>query len=511
MSVITNFFDTGALSHPDSVCFEDQAGTKLTYSEVVGVTSQVARAVKDRGLGEGYHGAVLSGNIITALVAILGVCRGGGVWLPVNARNSAVDNASFLDDMDCEVLFYQEKWADQVEVIREQVPSIKLFVCLDGEGDDSLAGFIDEYSSEPVTPNWDLDATQLIMGTGGTTGRPKGAMLSSRNLAAAYAIHMSVFAIDAQMTVLAAAPISHTSAILAVPYLARGGRLYLVDGVEPQSLMRDIEDQRVNMMFLPPTVLYMLLAEPNVREFDFSSLKYILYGAAPTAPQKLREAIEVFGPVMLQGYGQMEVMSGISALVPDDHFIDGKPAPDSRLMSAGRRHPFTRVALRTDDDQITTEPGITGEIIVQGDVVMKGYYNNPRASEESSFNGWHCTGDIGVFDEEGFLTLVDRKKDMIISGGFNVFSTEVEASIMSHALVKDCAVIGVPHEKWGEAVTAFIEVRPGADLDPEELRLYVRERLGGVKTPKTIHVLDELPRSTVGKVLKKELRQLRQM
>lgn len=506
MSTIINFFDTGARSHADAVCLQDGSGESMTYAEVTRLTCRLARALQGKGFGKGFHGAVLSGNIAQALAAILGICRAGGVWQPVSARNSSETNGGFLREMDCEVLFYQAKWKGQVDEIRAQVPTIRMFVCLDGTDDLPLANLIEGVEDSFFAPDWDPDGTQMIMSTGGTTGRPKGAMLSNRNLASAFASYMSVFSIDQRMTVLAAAPISHTTAVLAIPFLARGARLLLMDGVEPQSVMATIEREKVNMLFVPPTVLYMLLAQPNIREFDLSSLKYLLYGAAPTSPDKLREALDVFGPVMIQMYGQTEVPGAISALVPGEHMVDGKPAPDKRLMSAGRVHPFIRVALRTDDDRITTESGIPGEIVARGETVMKGYYKNPKASAEVTFQGWHCTGDIGVFDEDGYLTLVDRKKDMIISGGFNVFSTEVEAAIMSHPAVKDCAVIGIPDEKWGEAVTGFIELRPGETVDVEVLRAHVRQRLGGVKTPKAIHIVEDLPRSAVGKVLKKELR-----
>jgi acyl-CoA synthetase (AMP-forming)/AMP-acid ligase II len=176
-------------------------------------------------------------------------------------------------------------------------------------------------------------------------------------------------------------------------------------------------------------------------------------------------------------------------------------------MSAGRTHPFVRIALLDDNDRITTEPGIRGEIVAQGETVMKGYYKNPDANAQARFGEWHKTGDVGVFSEDGYLTLVDRKKDMIITGGFNVYSTEVEAALMAHPAVKDCAVIGVPDEKWGEAVKGIVELRPGSEVDEETLRAFVKDKLGSVKTPKTVDIVAQLPRSPVGKVLKKDLRE----
>ena len=346
----------------------------------------------------------------------------------------------------------------------------------------------------------------MIMATGGTTGRSKGVMLSNRNLVATFANHMSAMHITGRMTVLAAAPITHTAGIVSMPFMARGGRVVLMDGIDPQNLLRVIAQERVNMLFLPPTVIYTLLAQPNVRDFDFSALRYLMYGAAPMSPDKLAEAIEVFGPVMLQIYGQAEVPGAITVLTLEDHLVDGRVAPRQRLLSAGRRFPFTRVAIMDDDGKLLGQPGAVGEIVAQGDIVTQGYYKNPEATAEVQRQGWHCTGDVGYFDEQGFLFIVDRKKDMIVTGGFNVFSSEVEAAVMAHPAVKDCAVIGVPDEKWGEAVKAVIELRPNLSVTPEDLIQFVKNRLGSVKAPKDVEIVEQLPRSSVGKVLKKEVR-----
>ncbi|UPJ48415.1 AMP-binding protein [Bradyrhizobium sp. 200] len=504
---IVRFFDAGARAHSSSVCLQGPAGDVWTYSEALSKTVRIARGLIARGFSKGFHGAVLSGNKAEALIAILGVCRAEGVWLPVNARNTWQTNAEFLKDMDCDVLFFESRWKEDVQRIRAQVTNIRLFVCLEElDRELSLRGLMASQPDGFFTPDWDPEGTAMIMATGGTTGRSKGAMLTNRNFSNTFASHMSVFNIAQRMTMLVAAPISHTAGAISLPFLARGARLVMMDGIEPQKLLQKIQDEKVNILFLPPTVIYVLLAQPNVREFDYSSLKYLLYGAAPMSPDKLVEAIEVFGPVMTQMYGQSEVPGAISALSADEHLVDGKPAPRARLLSAGRPFPFVRVEILCDDDCIAFAPGVRGEIIVQGDTVMKGYYKNPDATAQSRWGPWHRTGDIGELDENGYLTIVDRKKDMIITGGFNVYSTEVEAALMSHTAVKDCAVIGIPDEKWGEAVKAIVELRPGAPVEADSLREFARERLGGVKAPKSVEIVDSLPRSAAGKVLKKDLR-----
>ncbi|MFJ4289518.1 AMP-binding protein [Cupriavidus sp. NPDC089707] len=506
---LIDFFDGGALQNGNSPCFVAEDGATLTYAQVQAQTLRIARALQRLGLEPGFHGAVMSANDPLAFVAVLGIVRAEGAWLPVNVRNAVAANVEFLDDMDCDVLFYQSRWSEQLPQIRSRCPRIRHFICLDDGaqgGDLSLADWSRGESDEFFWSACDPEATAVILATGGTTGRSKGVMLSHRNVAAMCASQMSAARITHRMVYLAAAPITHTAGLLALPFIARGARVILHDGVDPQRLLRAIERDRVEALFLPPTAIYALLTQPNVREFDLSSLRYLLYGAAPMSPDKLAEAIEVFGPVLYQGYGQSEVPGSISVLLPEEHFVDGQIAPRERLSSAGRPYPFTRVAIAADDGTVHRRPGERGEIVAQGDIVMKGYYKNPQASAEASAGGWHRTGDIGYFDADGFLYLVDRKKDMIITGGFNVYPAEVEAVLMAHPAVNECAVVGVPDDKWGEAVKAVVELRPNATVTESALIELVKKELGSVKAPKSVEFADQLPRSTVGKVLKRELR-----
>jgi hypothetical protein len=230
-----------------------------------------------------------------------------------------------------------------------------------------------------------------------------------------------------------------------------------------------------------------------------------MYGAAPMSVEKLKKAIAVFGPVMTGGYGQTEAPASISYLTPEEHFVNGKLAPDERLSSVGRPNPLAQVAI-LDDRNAVVEQGGTGEICVRGDLVMKGYYKAPDKTAETIVDGWLHTGDIGYLDDEGYLHITDRKKDMIISGGFNVYPGEVEHVLWSHPAVQDCAVIGVPDDTWGEAVKAVVELNAGQTATAEELIALCKEKLGSVKAPKTVDFVAALPRSTAGKVLKKDLR-----
>jgi acyl-CoA synthetase (AMP-forming)/AMP-acid ligase II len=275
---------------------------------------------------------------------------------------------------------------------------------------------------------------------------------------------------------------------------------------DPAQLLGAIQKYRVTELFLPPTVIYRLLDIPDLRKkADFSSLEYFLYGAAPMSVEKLKLAIDVFGPVMMGGYGQTEAPTSISFLTPGEHFVSGQLAPDERLASVGRPNPLVRVEIM-DDANMILPAGETGEICVRGDLVMKGYYKAPERTAETIVDGWLHTGDIGHLDSDGYLHITDRKKDMIISGGFNVYPSEVEQVIWSHPAVQDCAVIGVPDAQWGEAVKAVVELNAGQLVREDELIALCKDRLGSVKAPKTIEFVDSLPRSPVGKVLKKDLR-----
>jgi acyl-CoA synthetase (AMP-forming)/AMP-acid ligase II len=249
-----------------------------------------------------------------------------------------------------------------------------------------------------------------------------------------------------------------------------------------------------------------MLAHPDVRKYDYSSLDYFVYAAAPMSVDKLREAVEIFGPVMAQTYGQAEVPMICTYLSPEAHVeaIAGNQA--HRLASCGQPALLTPVEIM-DDDGAMVPVGERGEIVVRGALVMQGYYRNPEATAEATTaDGWHRTGDIGLKDADGFVYIVDRKKDMIISGGFNIYPSEIEQVIWGHAAVQDCAVIGVPDEKWGEAVKAIVELKPGASADAADIIALCKSELGSVKAPKSVEFWDELPRSAVGKVRKKDMR-----
>jgi acyl-CoA synthetase (AMP-forming)/AMP-acid ligase II len=249
----------------------------------------------------------------------------------------------------------------------------------------------------------------------------------------------------------------------------------------------------------------MLLGHADLDQTDKTSLQCLWYGAAPMSASRLEEAITRIGPVMGQLFGQTEAPMMISTLAPAEHFRDDGSLATERLSSAGRPTPLTTVAIMDEAGNLLPRRE-RGEIVVRGPLVMAGYYKNPAATAEASRHGWHHTGDIGYLDDDNYLYVVDRLKDMIITGGFNVYSAEVEQALLAHPAVLDCGVIGLPDDKWGERVTAVLQLRPGHAVTPDEVRAFVKERIGSVKTPKQVEIWPDLPRSRVGKVLKSELK-----
>jgi fatty-acyl-CoA synthase len=270
---------------------------------------------------------------------------------------------------------------------------------------------------------------------------------------------------------------------------------------EPEAVLAAIEKYRITATMLVPTMIYALLDHPKFDDYDLSSLETVFYGASAISPTRLTEAIERIGPKFFQFYGQAECPMSIAVLRRGDH----DPSKPERLASCGRPVPWVHVAL-LDDAGRPVEPGAPGEICVRGPLVMQGYLNKPEQTAEATEHGWLHTGDVGRFDDEGFLYIVDRKKDMVVTGGFNVFPREVEDVISTHPAVASVAVIGVPDEKWGEAVKAVVVPRAGATVEVEELRDLVRDRKGAVYTPKTVDFVESIPVSPLGKPDKKALR-----
>ncbi|WP_322920126.1 acyl-CoA synthetase [Nocardioides renjunii] len=504
-----DYLDKGASLGADRPCLTTD-GTSSSYAEVVALSHRVAAALVARGLGDGGRVAILSANDPVAFTCVFGISRAGGVWCPINPRNEAAENRELLALFDAEVVVYASGFAPLVAGIRDDLPGVHTWVCLDAPDAGALTwqAFLDHGTSIVVADHPQLpgvDGQAMLVGTGGTTGRPKGVMLTPTNLETMTALTLMGYPFDGRPVYLALAPLTHAAGVLCFPVLALGGEVVIMRTPDVEGFLRLVEAHGVTHTFLPPTLIYMVLGSPSLDSTDLSSLQCFWYGAAPMSASRLEEALVRIGPVMAQLFGQTEAPMMISMMPPADHFrADGTIAVE-RLTSAGRPAPLVTVAILDPSDR-PVATGERGEICARSSLVMAGYWKDPVETATTLRNGWLHTGDIGFLDEEGFLHIVDRAKDMIITGGFNVYSTEVEQAVLAHAAVQDCAVIGLPDDKWGERVVVVVQAHPGASVDTDELTAFVKQRIGSVKAPKEVHVWSDLPRSKVGKVLKTEIK-----
>lgn len=511
---LVDYLDKGASLGPRQPCL--RAGERvLSYADVQRLSDAVARALAGSGIGAGDKVAVLSANDPIAFGSVFGISRAGAVWCPINPRNEARENRQLLDLFECSALIFQHSYADLVAQIRPDLPQLRLVVCLDAEDDTPLPDGVEDFatwtSAAAAPPTEGLlrvhpcDDVAMIVGTGGTTGLPKGVQLTTRNLETMTAITLMSYPFSDRPRYLALAPLTHAAGVLSFPVLSLGGEIVIMAKPDIGEFLRLIARHQITHTMLTPTLLYMLLAHPDLDATDLSSIECFWYGSAPMSAHRLAEALERIGPVFAQYFGQTEAPMVATTMSPRDHFSPDGELAVARLSSAGRAAPLVTLAIM-DPDGTLLPVGERGEIVVRSSLVMPGYYRNPEATAEVSRFGWHHTGDIGYLDADGFVYIVDRAKDMIITGGFNVYSAEVEQAVMEHPEVQDCAVFGVPDEKWGERVVAVVQSRTGPDLDLAALHAFVRDRIGGVKAPKDYLVWDDLPRSKVGKVLKREIR-----
>src|SRR5271157_6274790 len=502
---LIDYLDKGAMVGATSPCLT-MGDTDLTYQDVQRLTNRIARALRRSGVRPGDKVAVLSGNDPTAFTCVFGISRAGAVWCPINPRNEAAENRFILDAFDCTCLIFQSAYAPLVERIAPELPKLSVLVCLDQTLSfaPALEAWLENMDDGPLEID-PADDIAMIAGTGGTTGQPKGVMLSGRNLETMSALTLMSYPFEGRPVYLALAPLTHAAGVLCFPIMALGGRVVIMPKADLTDFLDLIERRRVTHTFLPPTLIYMLLENPKLAATDRSSLQCFWYGAAPISVTRLEEAIDKIGPVMAQLFGQTEAPMMISTMAPREHFNADGTIAHRRLASAGRPTPLTQVGVMDEHGQLLPT-GERGEIVVRGSLVMEGYYKNAQATAEVSRSNWHHTGDIGYLDEESFLYIVDRAKDMIITGGFNVYSIEVEQALLAHPDVMDSAVFGLPDAKWGERVAAVVQLHTGRALTAEELIGFVKGRIGSVKAPKQVDIWPELPRSKVGKVLKKEIR-----
>jgi acyl-CoA synthetase (AMP-forming)/AMP-acid ligase II len=494
---VIDIFNRAAGQFPSRPCLIDDARS-WSYAEVQLAAWRLAWWLSDEVEGLSPRIAVLSHNCAEAMVAILAVFQRNGVWIPANSKAPGDHIGSFLRTSRCQLLLAHRS-LETVATQAARLANCRLQLLPD-------IASLGAPAEEPAVHPWQMDDHATLFATGGTTGSPKAALWTHRTWATQFANFHAGISHRGIPVNLAATPISHAAGLVSIYMFALGASTVLIERAEPTRVMDALETYRVTTVFLPPTVIYALLAHLDVRNRDFSSLQNMIYAAAPMSVDKLKAAIEIFGPVMSQTFGQAEAPMVCTILTRDDHVEALQHGDDSRLASCGKPALLTQVAI-VDNAGNEVPSGIVGEVVVKGDLVMAGYFENEEATAACRLeNGWQRTGDLGAMDGQGFLSITDRKRDMIISGGFNVYPSEIEHVLWSHEAIQDCAVIGCPDPKWGEAVVAVVELKAGKSCDAQTLIALCKERLGSVRTPKRIDFWSELPRSPVGKVLKRAIR-----
>lgn len=508
---ITDFLEQSSAFVEGNAKFIDISNdVSLSYQEVYNVARHLAVLLTEKGVKQQDVVATYAPNSVAAYCCIFAISQVGAIWLPLNVKNTLEANLKLLKQSNTKLLMVAEDILTSYPELAKQYPEEQRLSFTGKKIVDSdiqsLVEFVEESQVERLKEHSEAEVISLFS-TGGTTGDSKLAEWGQSTWQSMTSIQMELMPEpDIPACYLICAPMSHAAGISSFALIGQGANIILMDGVVPDALLSTIENYNVTHLFLPPTAIYMLLAHENVRNYDYSSLRYFWYAAAPMSVEKLKEAVDVFGPVMVQSYGQVECPMLCTFLSAQDHVDAIETDNYSKIRSCGKASPHVELAIMDDDGNILPS-GKEGEIAVKGGLLMNCYHNNPEATAEIRVDGWQRTGDIGMFDEEGYLSIVDRKRDMIISGGFNVYPGEIEQLIWSHDAVKDCAVIGIPDEKWGEQVTAVIELKKAsAKLDVQEIINLCKQELGSVKSPKEVLIWDELPRSPVGKVLKKEIR-----
>lgn len=481
----------------------------ITYREGAKRLNQIANALL--GLGnQGDRVAILSSNRFEAYEVYLAAMNAGMAAVPLNPKSHESDHAFILSDSKARFLVFSPEYSEALDKIRPQLPDVEYWIEMasDTTGALSYEDLLEQGSSASPPVTIEPDSLAWLFYTSGTTGKPKGAMETHRNLLTMVQQFRQTLLADTNEfdVMLHLAPIAHGTASVGLAHLAAGAAQVfpISKSFEAEKVFELIERLEVTASFLAPTMVQMLLQSQKAHLYKLSSLKNVIYGGGPMYVEVLRKAIETFGPVFSQIYGQGEAPMTCTGLHKSEHRLDD-PTAYARLGSAGREMPG--VMVRTvDADGKPVPVGTPGEVIVRSDLVMPGYWNRPDATAEALKDGWLHTGDVGHLDAEGYLFITDRIKDMIISGGANIYPREVEEVLLQHPAVAEACVIGVPDEQWGESVKAVVVLDPEHAVTAEELIAFSRERMASYKKPKTVDFVSALPKSAFGKVLKRELR-----
>ncbi|MDD4170151.1 MAG: long-chain-fatty-acid--CoA ligase [Desulfotomaculaceae bacterium] len=478
----------------------------VTFSKFRNRVYRLINALQDMKFVKGDRISILSKNSIRYFELYGAADRGGFILVPLNFRLKTGELAYLLKDSGARVLFYESSYADVVEELKKDVDSVNYYIALDGPGDMCYEEMLAAATEQQPEVDIDENDPAYIIYTSGTTGLPRGVVCSHR---AQYQV-TNILALEQGLrkddSALDMMPLYHTGGhAVTQSYFYRGCTQVITTGFNPEQALQIVAKYKITTMQVVPAMLIDMLNHPNIERYDTSSLRIIFYASSIMPVVLLKKAIAKWGNVFFQSYGLTENGPTITVLPIEDHYVEGPERLTQRLASCGIPAANTLARVINDNGE-DVKPGEIGEIITRGEQMMLGYWNMPELTAETIKEGWLYTGDLATVDEDGYIYIRDRKKDMIISGGENVYPREIEEYLYTHPAIKECAVIGVPHEKWIESVHAVIVLKDQQKATAEGITAYCKKELAGYKVPKSMEFVDELPKNPSGKILKKELR-----
>lgn len=495
----------------DAIVFDDK---RITFGEISERANRLANALGDLGVGAGDRVAVMQVNCNEHIESYFATAKLDAIFVPINFRARAEELSFMLNDSGVKAIILGQRYQDMLRTIKPELTTLEHQITLETPGDGFL--FYDDIianaSDDERFPDADGEDLTIIMFTAGTTGTPKGVMLSHDSFSSYILANVDPVDIETAEKNILTVPLHHIAGIQAVMAAIYGGRtLVLQRQFDEEGWMQLVQEEKVNRAMMVPTMLKRLMDQPTFGNYDLSSLEVITYGAAPMPLEVIKKAIAEFpGTRFINAFGQTETASTITMLPPDAHDIrEDDPDYESklkRLGSIGKPLPDVEVLI-VDEDGKEVQVGENGEIVARGQRLMKGYWNREEATRETLRGGWLYTGDLGYWDEEGYIFLSGRAKDFLKRGGEMIAPEEVEQIIMSHPAVDEAAIIGIPDVEWGERVRAIVVKKPGAELTAEEVIEHCRPRMAGFKRPEDVIFIEELPRNPMGKVLKRVLRE----